>query len=238
MKYSSLAYALFLSTASVTLSASDVAGEQFAIRGGFEGFYAGIFGGVAGARFEGIIDRDEVPEWRENFSNRWNNGGIFGGYIGYNKVYENVLLGIEGDIGYGDFSETAVQEDGRHDRATHEVKLVASARARLGVLVSEETLLYATGGLAYLPSEFIIRDDVFTAPHSGSKNLRSIGYVVGLGFEQALTDRLHVRLEGLYYDGMPKHSFFEDELVSGVDKNDFVRINDFYQIRAGVSLNF
>jgi opacity protein-like surface antigen len=58
-------------------------------------------------------------------------------------------------------------------------------------------LLYVTGGLAYARAKATLFDT--DIPGTLTTTLNKFGGVVGLGFEQALTNNWTWRLEGLYY---------------------------------------
>lgn len=124
---------------------------------------------------------------------------IFGAHFGYNHQVGNLVVGIEADtnVRFGS-SDFFYQPPGASD-----VLLIpglhlngdASLRARLGVLLTSRTLLYATGGVAF--------GHVKTKANSAlDPNLSGwqTGWTVGAGVEYALDTNWSVRAEYRYTD--------------------------------------
>lgn len=98
---------------------------------------------------------------------------IGGVHIGYNwQRPDNIVLGVEGDVDFGD-----------------DIDYLATIRGRLGYAAGP-TLFYATGGVA-----FIGLDDVGIGGDDSQT-----GFVVGGGIEHKLRQNVSVGLEGLYYN--------------------------------------
>ena len=96
---------------------------------------------------------------------------IGGLHLGYNWQRPNdVLLGLEGDVDFGDHFD-----------------YLASFRGRLG-WAAGRTLFYGTGGVAFVGLDSDLSDDSNT------------GWVAGLGIEHKVRPDVSVGLEGLYYD--------------------------------------
>jgi opacity protein-like surface antigen len=120
-------------------------------------------------------------------------GGV---HFGYNWQRSNgVVLGLEGDVSFLD-----------------DIDYLASVRARLGYAAGS-TLLYATGGVAFLGL-----DDAFGDDDTGT------GWVAGLGVEHKLRDSWSVGLEGLYY-AFDDIDSFDDDL-------------EFWTVRARLTYHF
>jgi outer membrane immunogenic protein len=120
-------------------------------------------------------------------------GGV---HLGYNWQRSNgVVLGLEGDVSFLD-----------------DIDYLASVRARLGYAAGS-TLLYATGGVAFLGL-----DDAFGDDDTGT------GWVAGLGVEHKLRDSWSVGLEGLYY-AFDDVGSFDDDL-------------EFWTVRARLTYHF
>jgi outer membrane immunogenic protein len=95
-------------------------------------------------------------------------GGV---HAGYNWQKDGPLvLGIEGDVSFGD-----------------DIEYLASIRGRLG-FAFDNLLIYGTGGVAFLGL-----DDEFGDDDSLT------GWVAGLGADYKLSSNVSVGLEGLYY---------------------------------------
>lgn len=97
---------------------------------------------------------------------------LAGGHLGYNwQTPSNIVLGIEGDLGYLDDAE-----------------YLGTVRGRLGYAFGP-TLAYATGGAAFIGIDDELGEDVFN----------DTGWVAGLGLERKLSDNVSFGVEGLYY---------------------------------------
>jgi opacity protein-like surface antigen len=207
----------------------------------FAGFYVGGYGGLGGASFSGALDSDEIfddtPEDAEIFHGDFSNGGIYGGYIGYNVVRSGWLFGLELDAGSGDLSAFTQDDDG-DDNAEQELRWMGSARVRLGALIDDYSLLYVTGGIGYLSTRLTARNDLDDEGEVGSKNISSVGFIGGLGFEHMFGDHLGVRLEGLYMAPANNNTLRDGELTGDIDNGDFVKVDGVYQLRAGLTYHF
>jgi outer membrane immunogenic protein len=163
----------------------------------WSGFYAGI---NLGAAFSDDDDdrRDRDPEKKVSNDGDDDDDTMFigGFHIGYNwQKPSNFVLGLEGDVDFGD-----------------DIDYLASIRGRLGYAMGP-TLLYATGGVAFLGlDEDSGGDDSLT------------GWVAGLGVEHKLRENVSLGLEGLYYD-------FDEDDLAGADA-------DFWAVRARLTYHF
>jgi outer membrane immunogenic protein len=129
----------------------------------WSGFY---FGANAGAEFIDIDseDGDEDAVFI---------GGI---HVGYNwQKHGPWVFGIEGDVNFVDDEDTSY---------------LASIRGRLGYAMGP-TLLYATGGVAFLGLD--------GGDGSDDDEDAVTGFVVGGGLEHKIRDNVSVGVEGLYY---------------------------------------
>jgi outer membrane immunogenic protein len=135
-------------------------------------------------------------------------GVIGGGQIGYNWQYGNWIPGLEADIqGSGQRgSLTLICPAGVCSTTgnpvttslTEKLEWFGTVRARLGWTVTPETMIYATGGLAYgeINDSGNITDTVTTTGFSFSKT--SVGWAAGGGFESHLTGNWTWKLEYLF----------------------------------------
>jgi outer membrane immunogenic protein len=136
-------------------------------------------------------------------------GFVGGGQIGYNWQFApNWLLGIEADISYTDFRNSATVitlplagPGTLANTFSSRMDYLGTVRGRLGY-VFDRTLIYATGGLAYGD----VRNSVdFFGPagqvqFTGSSSSLETGYTVGGGIEHAFLPNWTVKGEYLYYD--------------------------------------
>ena len=111
------------------------------------------------------------------------NGGLIGGFIGYNWQFENnLVLGLEGDLNY------TWNKDNVAPGVDIGTDIDGSVRGRIGYAF-DRTLLYATGGWE------ATRGFVDT----GDKHTKTFnGWTVGAGVDYAFTDKVFGRLEYRY----------------------------------------
>jgi outer membrane immunogenic protein len=121
-----------------------------------------------------------------------NPSGGFGGFGGgYNWVYApNSLIGIETDSSWGTLKQT---RSGGGITATNKVEDLGTARLRLGYLMNPDTLLYATGGLAYAREKS-------TDDQGGDTKVDHLGWTAGVGAEYMFAPQWSVKAEWLYAD--------------------------------------
>lgn len=200
------------------------------------GPYVGLHLGYGDPSFDGIYDSGELPGDPEDatYVDDINADGILGGLQGgYNFQMDNVVLGVEADISFTDFSGDTDDADG-FDVVEADVDLLASLRARLGFAM-DRFMIYATGGLAYADGEFKV-SDADEELQKASFDIDEFGYVVGGGLEWAAGESWSVRVEGLYY------GFGDEENIDGAtddaDEDDFVELKDVLVIRGGVNWLF
>ena len=113
--------------------------------------------------------------------------GTIGGVLaGYNYQMGNFVMGVEGDVQFGEVDPNNIL-----DQVTQEIDFMATLRARLGY-AHDRTLAYATGGVAFMDSEITL--PAFAESDSNSHT----GYTLGGGLEHAWTDSLLARVEYLY----------------------------------------
>ena len=121
-------------------------------------------------------------------------GAGFGGHVGYN--WQN------GSFVYGAVADFQALTNGETDTAPNyreivsDVDWLATIRGRAGI-ASGNSYMYATAGLAIADVDLQYNypgdpEDSFDL--SGTRT----GWVVGLGVEQAITEKVSVKLEGLY----------------------------------------
>ncbi len=114
-------------------------------------------------------------------------GFAYGGQIGYDfRLSPQVVLGAEVDL---TGRTGTAQLDGTSGLELKQGRTIA-ATARLGYLVSPQSLIYVRGG--YANARFDIRD----ATTSISENRD--GYQIGAGYEQQLTRNVSARIEYAY----------------------------------------
>lgn len=209
--------AAFLFGATAAANAADVYQRGGSLKDGpadylpaitWTGFYAGGHVGVA-------FNNDD-SFFFDNQGNRYNvddddTAWLAGIHVGYNwQKPSGWLLGIEGDVSFAD-----------------NIDYLATVRGRLGY-ASGQTLVYATGGVAFLGLD----DSFHYADFFFEDSDTQTGWVAGLGVEYKLRQNVSIGLEGLYYnfgDG-GDHEFD----TFGFHQDDA----DFWVVRARLNYHF
>ena len=121
--------------------------------------------------------------------------GFTGGpLLGFNYRIDSILLGIEADAGWGNLSKDPDKSSPNNNYSAFDIDWNAHVRARFG-FVYGSTLSYVAGGLALAG---VTVDD--TDPNWGKDDATHVGWTVGAGIEQAITNYLRVRIEYLHDD--------------------------------------
>lgn len=168
--------------------------------------------------------------------------GLLGGYFGYNYQISKVVIGAEAGINAG-IGDGQANFEGNIDlvpilRASNTYN--ADIRGRFGYLVTDNVLLFATGGVAF--SDYKI-DQPECSNCSGWGNTivasgNRVGYVVGGGMEYALSQNIHLKAEYLYSDFGSNSENYSEAHDSTVDT---IALSTKYvtnQVRVGLSYNF
>lgn len=141
-------------------------------------------------------------------------GVIGGAQIGYNWQTGAFVWGIEADIQGADIKGSAFQSPiiniagapfgaGSTLTASEKIDWFGTVRGRLGVTVTPQVLLYATGGLAYGDVKYTANSNflpVGTQQYPASISDTRFGWTAGGGIEWAFAGPWSAKLEGLYYD--------------------------------------
>ena len=138
-------------------------------------------------------------------------GGVYGGY---NWQSDNIVYGVEGDVGYSgaDISSAGL---------TGEQGVNGSLRARMGFDVNP-FLIYATGGLAATRAEL--------TNAAGSDTNTHLGWTAGAGTEVFVTENITTRLEYRYSDYQSKnYNLGGTNVSSGFDD---------HSVRVGIGMKF
>jgi outer membrane immunogenic protein len=179
---------------------------------------------ISGGRWEG----DEYPSVDSNGSHF-----IYGGQAGYNYFFNNILVGLEGDISGSDYEK--ITPDAPYSGASvgQQVGIIATLRARAGVAVIDSTLVYVTGGLALTNGDVTLKDGVDHTSGT-TDNITSYGWVAGVGAEYAINRNWSVKGEYLHIEtsgDAHTYSITEDENYSSSNTftDDVVRIGLNYR---------
>ena len=178
------------------------------------GFYLGVNGGYGWAARSSALSASAIENLTaESASSRlWTEGGFGGGQLGYNVQRDRFVFGIEADIqgsGISGKAETIPFSGNVTTDAWAKSSLdwFGTVRGRAGYAVGG-TLLYATGGFAYggvrdRLNQLVTSTNPVTPAavyDTASSNATATGYVVGGGFETAITPSWSFKAEYQYLD--------------------------------------
>ncbi|MGE0006678.1 MAG: outer membrane protein [Parvibaculaceae bacterium] len=193
------------------------------------GPYLGAFimGVGVESHYDAVCDNPDDCAFDPEMSGFTWGGGILAGFNF--ELGDGFLLGVEGDWGWAG----TIDNDDPGEATEMEINDIATLRARAGYIFNDDTLFYATGGVAWAHTTFggevgdpndpdrpFIDDSKWTT-----------GWTVGGGIEHAFNDSLHARLEYLYID-LGKEDYDLD--VGTV----FLDFEGMHLIRAGLTYNF
>jgi outer membrane immunogenic protein len=140
----------------------------------WSGLYAGVYGGFTSYN-------STISGASNSFS-----GFDFGGVIGGNYQMDQFVLGLEGDLGYTGANGTFTAPIAH----SQETGLNYALRARAGYAI-DTTLLFVEGGAAWTQ---------YKGKSGGASILDDtvMGYQIGAGVEQAISQNVTLRVDGLY----------------------------------------
>ncbi len=163
-------------------------------------------------------------------------GAGFGGHVGYNWQNGSLVYGAVADIGMFTNGETDSVADDRE--IVSDLDWLATIRGRAGI-ASGNSYMYATAGVAI--ADVDLEHNYLPAPDEDSFDLggTGVGWVVGLGVEQAITDKVSLKLEGLYSKFGKETAGNGDTCIDAVDEPcEMDGFDDNVSIKLGVSYKF
>jgi outer membrane immunogenic protein len=114
-------------------------------------------------------------------------GFLAHGFVGYQLENGGFVYGIEGDLGYAGYEGDNLGIESKSD-------LDGSLRARLGVAVTPQILIYSTAGGA-------LRNMELTDTVTGSSDSNThLGWTAGVGTDVKITQQVFGRVEYRYTD--------------------------------------
>lgn len=208
------------------------------------GFYIGINGGGAfgttGASETGLPIGGAGASGDYNLDHHLS-GWLAGGQLGYNWQTGRWVWGVEADFDgadiHGDGTQGGAGQAGNFVTAGEKIDYFGTLRGRVGGLVTDDFLLYATGGLAYghikTNGQFHYVGPVdYLASGSATKT----GWAAGGGFEYRFLPQWTVKAEYLYYD-LGKQTILSNFAFPGFQSQfDFNTHGSF--VRAGLNYHF
>ena len=197
----------------------------------WSGFYLGLSAGAAFNNSEvdnnfnytgpgvGPVTADDINDRLNDFEDQvGDDDAVFtgGAMLGYNWQHDSLVLGVEADINYADFSNEVSREfndldlpfitgdltDGTSN-LSFDANWYGTLRGRLG-FAADNFLIYGTGGLAYGHMEAsadveLIDDDGETVGYEASTDSTNWGWTAGAGVEYGINN-WSLGLEYLYVD--------------------------------------
>jgi outer membrane immunogenic protein len=184
----------------------------------WSGLYVGVHGGAAwqSAPNWSFADRPVFLVFDpQTLTGSGNLGGVGGLQAGYNWQFAPTwVLGVEGDISWASLADhrtlapltfnggTAMS--GTSASMSANTPWLSSARARIGYVAWNNTLLYFTGGAAWANIEYNGQAMATVAGTPVTAQVASTttktGYVLGGGAEWMATPNIMIRAEYLYYN--------------------------------------
>lgn len=195
-----LSSVVLLSAISITAAdASDLPGKKNTpqapiVSAPWTGFYLGL---NAGYTFQNNATITDITTTIPKTTFGGGNGFIIGAQAGYDHQIQSVVVGIAGDINY-DATEKSHHPSWAASplyKLNVSNEFTGTVRGRLGYLVHQDLLLYATGGLAIGRKQ--LKDNEQNVPPSQSKT--HLGLVVGGGLEYRVTKNISTFVEYRYY---------------------------------------
>lgn len=232
MRIITLLAMLIMAATGSAARAADLKHERYAVTGdtySWEGFYAGIHGGVADG--QAITAAKGTPD-------QLMDGAAYGVQVGYNRhLLSGLVLGFELDASIGDMGDTV--KDGNYITQDGEVNLFGTARLRLGYAV-DRWMIYGTAGAAWMDGstgEQCPKGAPFghckkAGAYDEQDNFFQFGWAAGGGIEFALLENVTLRAEYLHLD----FGTVEHELGPKASAREISREADV--IRGGLNYRF
>ena len=204
--------------------------HECANSGRFGGAYVGASVG-SGSLTSTLTDRGGASFGAD--SSQTQNGLLLGGQAGYNMQKCNTVFGIEADFSWADLSSFRSFDPANAGAGgsvlSRSTNWLGSVRTKTGVVVGD-LFLFATGGLA-------IADFKATGFDAGAATANStvrfsdtkLGWVAGVGTEYAVSDKISVTGDALYYD-------FGTNNATSTGNNTFADRQTLWVTRLGVNI--
>ena len=147
--------------------------------------------------------------------------------VGYDWAFDSFTLGVVGDVALNglDSEDFVSQGKGLYG----DTDWFASLRGRVGVPVSDQVHVFASGGLGLMRVDATGNDIIVGTLEADSQLLK--GAVVGLGAEYALSPGRHLTVEYIYADFERSDLYLEGSLVEGTFSPTFSALRLGYTLR-------
>ncbi|AGT07352.1 outer membrane protein [Paracoccus aminophilus] len=166
--------------------------EVAPVVGDWQGAYAGVTLGYAFQGKDRVGLNEDGPGGMRDLGElklKGVNGGVRGGYRWQNG---NWVFGPEVSFEGGNIKNDLATDDGYS--ASSKIKNVFALRAKVGYAVQPDLLIYGSAGAARAKVDYTVDTPTTTMDTSFNRS----GYVVGLGVEKKLTERMSLTGEYEY----------------------------------------
>lgn len=204
-RYKNLSLVLAASAALI----SSVAQAETNWQGGFVGvdlgaaFDLGDNGQLKYRRADGTDNTAAInTAFGANFAGKFEAGESFGVRAGYNFQSNNFVYGVIADVAYANVSEeqSAFSSTPRTYIERRKLDTLATLRGRLGYANETSLLPFVTAGLAYGNVKYSWEGNSGAYRGDNGKDTDGIGYVIGLGADYKLNEKVTVGVEFLHYN--------------------------------------
>ena len=194
------------------------------------GCYAGTQGGLGSAHTKwqdadtpGDIDGNAVNVL-ENTANTDMSGAYYGGQLGCDYQFAgkwlggDLVLGLQGMFGLSNITGTNMDQFNATWSLRDKVDRFGSLTGRLGTTITDRTLVYVRGGVAWAHNQFEIENNGFNL---GTPSTSRAGWTVSSGLEFAITPSWTFFLETSYYGFNAQNVLFAGNLNPNVLNSPF-----------------
>lgn len=226
MKGLLLASALLSLISGQALAADAVSAEPVAVHD-WSGVYVGGYLGYGFGSSDSAFSSPNTPGFQA--SQDYDIDGFLGGVqVGYNYQINAAVLGVEADFSGADIKGHSDEINvGGGDVYDTKVDWFGTLRARAGYAF-DRTLIYGTGGLAYGSVENRYLDGPLD---SFSEKNTKVGWTIGAGLEQAITDQWSAKVEYQYVD-------LRDQTIDYAPNSNTTFENKFNTVKIGMNYKF
>lgn len=203
-------------------------GETVTTAAGADAFSPGFCGGEATS----TANTNCIPD---------SDGVAFHGRIGYDRQMGTFVLGIVGEVGTADVVDTvsAFSTTPAFYYMERQIDYTAALRLRAGFTPAKNTLLYATGGVAFAKLDQSFETSNTANAFEVIPDEEAYGFQLGAGLEQKIGSKFSIGVEYLYT------GYNDDETIIRVTQGmagatnpfvlaggvDFLRANDDFNLQ-------
>jgi outer membrane immunogenic protein len=180
-------------------------------------------------------------------------GAVAGGTVGCNAQFGQWVFGAESDLQWSDFkvvdTVSPIPRAGTQftTTASESRRWFGTVRARAGLLVTPQALLYGTAGLAYGETELSFNTQTFANPAvncalglpcgSATSSGTNIGWAAGAGVEWMFARNWTIKAEYLYVD-LGSRSVTGTTVPSAVPPGVFTAFSEQREHTARIGVNY